>query len=268
MAQAYPFDKNKAFLKGPFNPFADEKNGELRGDPDDSAMYVLEPGANFLRPWISVPGGRAFVWPLGVEGFSLTIDPTLGIHKYIGDNAVKVDVVHKGEEHLSMTGTFPGVTSIDAFRALRDIVYADTPERGKILYIPHLFTYTQRVVVVSARFDRPEDGRGTDLSYTIDLVRLGPGTTVHEDQLVDPEPQGGAAAKTSGAKGASDAGVHRKFVVNGTYNTLRKIAALKLKSASKWRVLYDKNQGVFRRLHIPAHEAPNKRLPLGTVIYY
>lgn len=259
MAQAFPFDKTKAFIEGPFNPWTGE------GDENDSVQYILSPGANFYRPWISVPGGRAFVWPLGIEGFSLSIDPQLGIHKYIGDNAVKVDVVHNGEERLSMSGSFPGSTSAKAFRALRDIVYADTPEQGKILYVPHLFTYTQRVVVASARFDRSEGDRGTDLTYSLELVRLGPGATVHEDQLVDPEPQGAKGAKTSGAKGASGAGAHRQFKVNGTYNNLTKIAALK---KTTWKVLYDKNQGVFRKLGIPAHQAPTKRLPLGTVIFY
>lgn len=262
MSQAFPFDKAKAFTDGPYNPFTDG------GDPNDTAQYILAPGANFLRPWISVPGGRAFVWPLGVEGFSLSIDPQLGIHKYIGDNAVKVDVIHKGEEHVSMSGSFPGVTSIGAFRALRDMVYADTPERGKILYIPHLFTYTQRVVIASARFDHGQEDRGTDLTYDLELVRLGPGTAVSENQLIEPEPQGAIGAKTSGAKGASGAGTHRPFRVNGTYNTLRKIASLKLGNSNKWKVLYDKNQGVFRKLAIPTYQVPDKRLPLGTVIYY
>lgn len=265
MAQSYPFDKSKAFLKGPYNPFADPKRGELVGDPDDPAMYVLIPGQNFFRPWISVPGGRAFVWPLGTEGFTVSIDPTLGIHKYIGDNAVKVDVIHKGEEHLTLTGSFPGLTSTEAFRALRDIIYADTPDKGKILYVPHLFTYTQRVVVANASFDRGSDDRGTDMNYSIELVRLGPGAAVHEDQVVDAEPQGTTTAKTTGAKGGSGKGAHRKFKVNGTTNTLRKIAKLK---KTTWKILYDKNQAVFRKLSIPAHQAPDKRLPLGTVIYY
>lgn len=259
MAQAFPFDKSKAFTEGPFNPFTGG------GDENDTVQYILAPGANFFRPWISVPGGRAFVWPLGVEGFTVSVEPTLGIHKYIGDNAVKIDVIHKGEEHLTLSGSFPGVTSVKAFRALRDIIYADTPEKGKILYIPHLFTYTQRVVVASANFDRGADDRGTDMNYTIEFVRLGPGQAVHENQIIDAEPQGLATAKTTGAKGGSGKGTHRPFKVNGTYNTLVKIAALK---KSTWRVLYDKNQAVFRKLNVPAHLAPNKRLPLGTVIYY
>lgn len=262
MSQTFPFDKTKAFREGPFNPFTNE------GDPNDTVQYVLAPGSNFYRPWISVPGGRAFVWPLGVEGFGVSIDPQLGIHKYIGDNAVKVDVIHKGEERLTMTGSFPGLSSIGAFRALRDIVYADTPEKGKILYIPHLFTYTQRVVIAQARFDRGEDQRGTDLTYTIEFVRIGPGPTPPQTNKVDAVPQGTKRSKNSGAKGGSGSGAHRPFKVNGTYNTLRKIAALKLGSVSKWRTLYEKNQGTFRRLGVAAHLAPNYRIPLGTVVYY
>lgn len=268
MPQAFPFNTRQAFVDGPFNPFADEKNHEVRGDPDDSVVYLSEPGVNFYRPWISVPNGRAFVWPLGVEGFSLSIDPSLGVHKYVGDNAVKVDVIHKGEERLTLNGSFPGKSSIGAFRALRDIVYADTPERGKVLYVPHLFTYTQRVVIGATRFDRGDTDRGTDLTYSIECIRLGPGTKTHEDALIDVEPIPGQTDKTSGANGGSGKGAHRVFTVNGTYDTLRKIAAHKLGKANKWRTLYNKNSRYFIMHSVPAHLAPDHHIALGTKIYY
>lgn len=268
MPQSFPFNTKSAFTDGPFNPFADEKNHEVRGNPNDSVAYISEPGVNFFRPWLSVPGGAAFVWPLGVEGFSHSLDPQLGIHKYIGDNAVKVDVIHNGEERLTLSGSFPGMSSIGAFRALRDIVLADTPARGKVLYVPHLFTYTQRVAVGTTHFDHAETDRGTDLTYSIEFVRLGAAARVHEDDLVDVEPQPTVPPATAGAKGGSGAGAHRPFRVNGTYNTLRKIAAHKLGKADKWRALYDKNSRWFIMHNVPAFRAPNHRLPLGTTIYY
>lgn len=253
MAQTLP---DNAFNDGPYNPWGN--GGKGSGDADDTAQYLLVPGSNFYRPWISVPNGRSFVWPLGVEGFSLSIDPTLGIHKYIGDNAVKVDVMHKGDERISLSGSFPGTSAVRAFQALRDIIYAETPNEGKILYVPHIFTYTQRVVVASARFDHNADDRGTDLSYSIDFVRLAPGKRVKEDPLAPTT----HPPKTQGTPTA------RRFRTTSTINTIRKIAALKYKDSSQWRRIYNANLAFFRRKNITMFKAPDYRLSPGTVLYY
>jgi hypothetical protein len=253
MAQPLPSRRNQQF---PFDFFAQ------RGDRDDTAYYTLEPGQQFFRPWLRVPGGRAFVWPLGVEGFNLSIDPTLGIHKFVGDNAVEVDVVHLGEERIRLSGLFPGLSSVDAFQALRDLVYAKTPRRGKILYVPHLLTHAQRVVVGRAEFDHPENEIGTrDLSYNIEFVRIGIEGRMNEPPVEDPVPQ-----PTPGqpAKGAGK----RVFTVNAKYNTLRKIATYKFGNSNRWRDLFNTNEKWFRDHHIPAHKAPDYRLPNGLKIKY
>ena len=254
MAQTFPFRNEQVAHDFPFDPFSRE------GDNEDATYYILKPGENFLRPWISVPGGIAFVFPLGLEAFSLSIDPTLGIHRFVGDNKVVVDVVHKGEERFSMTGSFPGKSSVSAFRALRQVVYADTPANGKIVYIPYLMPHAQRMVVASARFDRSNDERGMDLSYDIEFVRVGTDESFNYDTLRPTEP----ITQPSPGTGTTT----KKFRANSKYNSLRKIAALKYKNASKWQRLYTLNAKWFKKRNIPAHKAPDYRLPLGTVIYY
>lgn len=250
MAQKFP---PLSFVIGPYNPWTGA------GDEDDSVQYIQPPGLAFLRPWLQVPGGRSFVWPLGVEGFSLSIEPQLGIHHFIGDNAVKVDVMHKGEERVTLNGSFPGDTSTDAFQALREAVYADTPVLGKVLYVPHVFTYTQRVVIANARFDHAEDDFSKDLNYSIDFVRTGLTNKVAEPSLQQPIAQGRSAPK---------GGSSRKFTVNSKYNTLRKIAALKLKNANRWDDIYKKNTKLFTKLKVSAHKAPDYHLKVGTGIYW
>ena len=148
MAQPMPSSSKFIFDDGPYDQWA------TRGDEDDTTYYIRRPGEAFLRPWLAIPNGIAFLWPLGLEGFSLTIDPTLGIHKYIGDNAVKVDVVHKGEERISMSGSFPGKTGPDAMQALYNVVYADTPPGGKVLYLPHALDYTRSCGIISTATSR------------------------------------------------------------------------------------------------------------------
>jgi hypothetical protein len=256
MAQALPDNRNTQF---PYDPVSQPSH--KRGNPDDSARYLLAPGVDFFRPWLTIPGGVAFVWPGGVEGFTCRIDPTLGIHKYIGDNAVVVDVTHKGQETITLAGTFPGLTSVYAFLALRDMIYQDIPDNGYILYVPHLYPKTQRVFVQGATFDHPEDSRLRDLHYTIDFIRTNVGGTQPEPNLRTPTPQPGPTTNSRGQ-------APRVFTVNATTNTLRKIARAKLGDATRWDELYRKNEKFFVKRKIAMHAVPDYRLPTGTKINY
>jgi hypothetical protein len=253
MTQPLPGNSKIIFDDGPYDQWAG------RGSKDDTAYYIRQPGDAFLRPWLAVPDGIAFLWPLGLEGFSLTIDPTLGIHKYIGDNHVKVDVIHKGEEHITMTGSFPGDTGPNAMQALYNVVYADTPPGGKVLYLPHALDYTRRVTVVNARFDHSEDLRGTDLTYSIEFVISDLGNKVANQVITDDDvtSQGGVAQNT----GTST----RRFTVTSKYNTLRKIAALK---KVKWDSIYNKNSSYFQKIAVAKYKAPDYRLKVGVKLYY
>lgn len=237
----------------PFNPFTGV------GDKTDDSMYIVEPGVAFFRPWLAIRNGPAFQWPLGMEGFSLTIDPTLGIHKFIGDNKVVVDVVHSGEEHLTLSGNFPGDSAPDLIQALRDVVYQDAPEEGKILYVPEIMSHAQRVQIVHAEFSRGEDQRGRDTTYSIEFVRMGlaadnPDTTTTP---TTPNPKTGAKGKTT-----------KSIKVDAKHNTLRKIAAWKLGKSSNWRTVYNANSAWFVKRNVPLAKAPDYRIPLGTTIHY
>jgi hypothetical protein len=248
--QKFPF---KVTNPHPFNPFASDDDPD-RGNEKDDAYYVLIPGVNFWRPWIRVPSGPAFVWPLGVEGFNLTVEPQIGVHRYIGDNAVVVDVTHKGEERFNLSGNLPGDSASENARALRDVVYADTPRLGKIIFIPGILPYAQRVVVASFNITRADDDRGEDLTYSLDVVRIGYDPSYQAmPQLGEEVPQ-----PTTGKKTAA------KFTVTAKYNTLRKIAVLKKRD---WNQLYNKNEKFFNKHKVPFPKVPDYKMPLGTKVY-
>lgn len=252
-AQVIPTPHN---TEAPYNRFA------KTGNPNDTATYMLEPGKNFLRPWIRIPGGPTYVWPLGVEGFDLSIDPTLGIHKYIGDNAVEVNVTHLGEEHFVLTGTFPGVTAPANMRALRDILYKVTPPGGKILYVPILLTYAQRVVIGPTKFSRDASDIGLeDLSYSMEFIRIGVAEREDTPLLIDAVTQPVVAAK---AKGKSS----RTFTVNSKVNTLMKISLQLFKTTARWQSLYTANEQFFVKRVVPYASAPTYVMPNGTKVTY
>jgi hypothetical protein len=229
------------------------------GDEDDPARYVARPGVDFFRPWLAIRNGAAFQWPLGMEGYSLVIDPTLGLHKYIGDNKVVVDVIHAGEEHLTLSGSFPGNSAPDLIQALRDVVYQDAPDEGKILYVPEIMAHAQRVQIVHAEFSRGADARGRDADYSIEFIRLDTA-----DQIVDPaaNPTLNTPAKPNRGKSA------RAISADSGHNTLRKIAAWKLGSSSQWQAIYRLNDKWFTSRNIQMSKAPDFRIPNGTTVYY
>lgn len=230
-----------------------------RGDKNDTAQYIVVPGQHFMRPWLAIRGGAAFQWPLGLEGFSISVDPTLGTHRYIGDNKVIIDVVHAGEEHFSMSGSFPGKSAAALVRSLKDIVYKQAGPEGKILWLPELVTYAQRVQVVRFTADRARDQRGWDMDYTIEFVRIGVTSL-----KLDPDVKPTRAQPTAPPKGNSS----RSVSVDAKHNSLRKIAAWKLGNAAKWRQVYDKNEKWFIKQKVSIAKAPDYRLPLGMKVFY
>jgi hypothetical protein len=235
----------------PFNPWTGG------GDPFDDARYIVKPGVNFMRPWIAIRGGDAFQWQGGLQGFTLAIDATLGIHKYIGDDDVKVEVIHASEEHFTLSGNFLGDSAPDNIQALTSIVRQKAPTEGKILWLPEVVTYAQRVEVVRAEFTRADEDRGRDFRYSIEFVRMG---TI--DLALDPEPEEVIPQPTEKVR------PKRSVKVDAKHNTLRKIALWKLGSSKRWRIVYNANMPWFVKRRIALMKAPDYRLPRGTRIYY
>lgn len=216
----------------------------------DTARYLLDPDDDFPRPYLLVPGWRAFIWPLGVEGFEIQDQATLGRHKYLGEIELDVDVTHKGETGITLSGIFPGHTSVANMQALRQVFSVDTPERGKVLHLPGILPNLQYVVGETFTYTHAEDERSQDIAYSCSFVKVGTG------------PKAKAAAPAG-----NTARTTKKFVSNSRYNTLRKIAT-RLKMS--WTNLYavKANAAWFDKRNISSHRAPDYRLPNGTVIYY
>ena len=223
------------------------------GDEDDPAHYLAQPGVDFMRPWLAVQNGPAFQWPQGMQGFTDQITASLGIHRYIGDDGgVDIDVLHPGEEHITLSGFFAGNSSAENIIALRGVVMYQPSPGGKILYIPEIAHNPWRVQVVTAEFDRSMDDKGDDCTYQIELAKM---------EVVEGTKTGGVVPTPAGT---------RKVKVNAKHRTLRSIAAWKLNNSNKWRVLYQnkRNKAWFEKHHINYHKAPTYRLPIGHVIYY
>jgi hypothetical protein len=237
----------------PYNPFVKS------GNPNDPAAYLVQPGVNFVRPWLAIRNGPAFQWPLGLEGYSLTVDPLLALHKFIGDNAVTVDVLHAGEENFTMSGNFPGNSAPALIRALRDLVYQGAPAEGKILYVPEIMSHAQRVQVVHFESTRQDTDRGRDAAYSIQFVRLGTLNAISSMAMpVIPLPQ-----KTTGKQTVST----RSVTVDAQHNTARKIAKWKLGDTTRWRTIYDANESWYTGHSVPLTKVPDYRLPTGLKVH-
>lgn len=235
-------------LRGPYNPWA------KKGDRRDPAHFLANPGYDFHRPWLAVRNGPAFMWPLGMQGFSDVISPSLGIHKAIGGGSnVTIDVMHAGEEHMTLSGSFPGDSAAALIKALRTVVYFSAPDEGKILYLPEIADHPWRVQVVSASLDRQNEDRGNDTAYSIEFVRMG---TLGDITGPKPPPEPGT----------------RVVKVTAKHDTLRNIALWKLNASNKWRILYDLNQHkldkFMRTHHVNFHKLPTAKLPIGMSLHY
>lgn len=228
---------------------------------EDTARYIIDPDDDFARPYLAIPGGRAFVWPLGTQGFEIAEQAELGRHKYLGEIELDVDVTHKAETTITLAGIFPGWTSVENMNALRQIFYADTPARGKILHLPGIMPNLQYVTGESLRHSHDRQDTTMNIEYSLTLVKVGTGKKAPNVGPTQPD-----EGRTGGARGRGT----RIFKTNSTYNTLRKVARKVFGTEKMWVDLYSiKGNAVwFDKRNISAHKVPDYRLPLGTVIHY
>lgn len=225
---------------------------------EDPARFIVEVD-DFKRPYLAVPGGRAFVWPLGVEGFDIEEQAELGRHKYLGEIQLDVDVIHKAETIIRLSGMFPGWTSVKNMNALRQIFYADTPAKGKILHLPGILPNLQYVAPESLTHSHPEEDRMQNITYSLSMVKVGTGESSSDYGKLSPAQPGTKTTATSGT---------RMFVVSGGYNNLRAISKKVFGEIDQWPILDDnpKNQKLFK--NVPSAKRPSYVLPPGTKIFY
>ena len=216
------------------------------------------------RPTLT-SGNKTFRWPIGIEGLRRSGTASLGIHRYLGENSVDVQVLHKDEARIEMTGMFPGISGVDYMNELIDIVMSDTPEAGKILTLPGVFPDKQFVVVENYDFNHEGDDQTHTFNYTITFVRIETGSRQKEVHGKPPPPQPGVTVNNRGTPG-------RIHVIRDGARTLKAVAKLKYGNASDWKKLLNANRAMLRiyqtKHNLPAHALPTHRFPVGTKIRF
>ena len=223
----------------------------------DAARYTVFPSW-FEHPSIQVPNGGAFVWPLGTEGFRVSGTAGLGIHKYIGDNAVVFEVAHTDERRIELNGAFPGATGTDNMRELLNILVGKS--NYKILRLPGIFPLEQYVTMESYDFTHEETDRTKSVLYTVTFLRAGVGKKVKRRKTTNP-PQN-PKKQTNKGKPA------RVFVVREGVRTLRGVAQRLYHNPNRWDDIYEINRQALSKMGIPYHQMPTRRLPLGMKLRY
>jgi hypothetical protein len=251
-------------------------------DPDDdTTKYIRFPDTGppqkrgFERPWILIPGtDKCFVWPGGVEGFTLEGKPELGVYKYIGDIDVDAVVIYPDEPRITMDGTFPGHTSDNNMRTLRSILSLAQVSRrkGMVLHVPYVLPRAQFVLCDSYSFSHGSDERTQNINYSVSFLKIGEGS-----RQWDTPPTRGVSipARTPPAK--SKEREQRTYTVKANNATMRSIISdiygsevfnVEDRYANAAAKLYDINEKTFSKLHIPLHRAGTMKIPPGTKLRF
>lgn len=254
---------NDAKIKGPSGARG-YKISPTRGNEDDSARYILKPDSEFLRPWLAnPPNGSAFVWPLGTQGFQLSSQATAGIHHYIGDNDVDVDIVYPDELHITMTGHFPGKTSSIFKRELRKVILDPSGDSGKILSLPGVEEQILYVKVIAHSFVHDEGDNTSSIAYSVEFIRVGAGAKITLPTLTPPTPNPTSKKK---ARGKSS---KRISVKQGSGSARRVTQSVYGRvDSGAMQALIKSNADALEAAGIPAYAVPFTPLPVGTVLKY
>lgn len=228
----------------------------------DPAKYLIRP-SRFDHPRLSIVGGAEFVWPLGIEGATISGQARLAEHFYIGDNSAVLQVMHRDDRRIELTGQFPGDTGSDFMRDLLEIVAAETPDNGKILTLPGVFPKQQLVVIENYNFTHAEDDPTKSWDYTITFRRQGVGKKIAAP-IVTPRAVVPGTNKAAVKKGKPS----RVFTVHSGGNTLRAAAQIVFSNPNRWREIYNKNAKALKKLGVPLVQISTHRLPNGMKLYY
>lgn len=240
-----------------------------QGRGQDPARYLVRDSNLYHRRPSLQSGNLVFVFPVGVEGMRHTGQATLAIHHYFGDDDAEVQILHKDESRIELSGTLPGIRGVESMAALRILIRDTPPDIGKILFLPGIYERVQYVVVESYDFTHAADDRTHSWDYVITFVRTGAGRRLPDPHGKPPPPNPGTT-KTPRGK-------YTRFwrTGSGGARTFRQISKIVYGSASKWKLLVDLNNDLInserQRLKqdgIASFDIPNFRWSLGTKIYY
>lgn len=231
----------------------------------DTARFLRN---DFAKPYLAVPGGSRFTWPVGVEGFEVNEDAEIAKHKYLGDLDLDVDVTHRGEETIVMTGTFPGWSSTKHMNALRAVFRAPSPQSGKVLSLPLILPTVAYVVCQSLRCTHATDDRTQDIEYTLTMSKVGSsaagrGLASSSAGSSSPLPGAGGSGVQPTAPGLGSSGT---VTTTDNLNTLRKVAEATMGDDGWWGGFYNSNKSYFDGLGIPTHDIPDYPIPPGTTL--
>lgn len=229
----------------------------------DDPAKLLMPKSRYRRPSLSLPGGAKFEWPTGTEGIRISGAATIAQHRYFDDNKLVIQVTHRDERRIVMTGQFSGKTGAKNFRQLLDIVTALQPKTGKILSVPGVFMRSQKVAVADYEFEHPQDDKTDSFNYTITFIYLGVGDKIAGVKTVTPKTSLNPKGTTGKARGTTP----RVFRVHTGARTLRAVAKIVYGDPNRWRLLWQKNGKVLSALGTQ-EKLQTKILPLGLSLKY
>jgi hypothetical protein len=235
------------------------------GRSSDPAKYVVGRG-RFLRPTLEIPNGPSFEWPNGVEGMRVQGNIGNARHRYIGDNADVVQVMHRDSRTIEMSGQFNGITASTNVRDLLAVITADSPRGYWLLKLPPgvLTVREQQVNIDAYDFTHAFDDRTDSWDYSVTFIRIGIGNKIKKKATIKSptNPTAKVVKTVNRGKGT------RIYTIHAGGRTLRAAAQLVYGNPERWREIYNKNISALSKLNVPMHLIPTKNLPLGMKLHY
>lgn len=224
---------------------------------DDEARYILKPDREFLRPWIATPGGSAYVFPGGIQGFQLQSNAETGIHHYLGDVGTDISVIYPDELHIILTGTFLGHTSISNLHAMRSVILQQTIY-GHILGLPGIQSQLLYAVPINHQFSHDPGDPSHDVSYSVEFVKTGTGSIAKTPPLQLPQSNPVLSTRPKGKS-------KNQITTKPGLQTFRAIAQKVYSDISMESIfkLIDKNSEALDAANIPSSKRANTKLPVG-----
>lgn len=243
-------------------PLPSKEGGYVEKSGNDDTYFLKSPDS-FYRPWLAVPGGSAFVWPGGVEGFTLVSNAQTGIIHYLGSIETTVDLIYPDEFHITLSGTFLGKTSVANKNALRSLILQPSTQRGKILALPGLESQLLYVAVINHQFTHDQNDSTNNISYSIEFIKTGTDGDLKNPPLEIPAP---TPLANKQARGKSQ---HR-VTVRANAQTLRAISTKVYGNSNQASLnkLINLNTDILYDHGVTSFKAASIRLPLGMTLEY